>query len=222
MQTVMNEVKDHYAVLELPPSADAAAVKKAYRRLAQICHPDKTNNDPYTNARFRAIKEAYEVLTDPRKKERYLQQRWFQQSTGRKMDTGEALTPPLFLQQCLGLYRHVSGLDHYRMDRKGLCGRIEDLLNDDDLKGLKDFNEPDISMESFQILLRCLAPLRTSDLEKLRPRLGGLIQDDPGATGQLDRLIHQHRVREARERWMPWILLLAAITAILLIFLLAG
>jgi molecular chaperone DnaJ len=73
---VMN-FRDHYAILGILPSASQEEIKKAYRLLALQYHPDKTGGDPYAAVQFEAIKEAYEVLTNPRKKELYLQQRWY-------------------------------------------------------------------------------------------------------------------------------------------------
>lgn len=61
-------LKDYYKLLELEPSATLPEIKKAYRRLALLHHPDKTGNDPYSAAQFSDIKEAYEVLTNPTKK----------------------------------------------------------------------------------------------------------------------------------------------------------
>ena len=52
-----------YALLELSPDADDAAVQRAYRRLARRYHPD-VNGDPAAEARMRAINEAYAVLSD--------------------------------------------------------------------------------------------------------------------------------------------------------------
>src|SRR5262245_24864945 len=77
-------LKYHYNTLGIEPSATVTEIKKAYRQLAHQFHPDKTNHDPYASARFEAIKEAYETLTNPVKKEKYLQQRWYHQSIGRK------------------------------------------------------------------------------------------------------------------------------------------
>lgn len=68
-----SKTKDYYKILGLPRSADAGDIKKAYRRLALEWHPDKVNEDKKEIAmkKFQDIGEAYEVLTDPEKKERY-------------------------------------------------------------------------------------------------------------------------------------------------------
>ena len=92
----MIELKDYYSILELQPSATLQEIKKAYRRLALQYHPDRTNNDRYAAVHFTEIKEAYEVLTNPTKKEFYLQQRWYHQSMGKKFTGNKQITPPKF------------------------------------------------------------------------------------------------------------------------------
>ena len=54
---------DHYAILGLTSDATLADVKKAYRRLARLHHPDRNNADPGAIDRFRRITEAYEYLS---------------------------------------------------------------------------------------------------------------------------------------------------------------
>ncbi|RWZ78068.1 MAG: molecular chaperone DnaJ [Candidatus Chaera renei] len=60
--------RDYYEVLGVGKSASADEIKKAYRRLAVRYHPDKQGGD---EARFKEINEAYEVLKDPSKRQRY-------------------------------------------------------------------------------------------------------------------------------------------------------
>jgi len=61
---------DYYALLEVAPDASSDDIKRAYRRLARQLHPD-TNADPTAEARFKEMALAYEVLSDPDKRERY-------------------------------------------------------------------------------------------------------------------------------------------------------
>ena len=63
---------DYYQTLGVPRDADAAAIKHAYRRLAQKYHPDKNLDDPKGAAeKFKPVQEAYHVLSDAEKKAAY-------------------------------------------------------------------------------------------------------------------------------------------------------
>jgi molecular chaperone DnaJ len=61
---------DYYDLLEVPRDASAEDIKRAYRRLARQLHPD-TNADPTAETRFKEVALAYEVLSDPEKRQRY-------------------------------------------------------------------------------------------------------------------------------------------------------
>ncbi len=63
--------KDFYATLGVPQDADAAAVKKAYRKLARDLHPDHNVGDARAEERFKEIGEAYAVLSDPEQRREY-------------------------------------------------------------------------------------------------------------------------------------------------------
>jgi molecular chaperone DnaJ/curved DNA-binding protein len=67
----MAEITDYYQVLEVDEGASAEEVKKAYRRLARTYHPDRNPDDPEAEERFKAVQEAYEVLSDPQKRKAY-------------------------------------------------------------------------------------------------------------------------------------------------------
>jgi DnaJ homolog subfamily C member 7 len=57
--------KDYYKILEIQRDASEADIKKAYRRLSLVHHPDKNPNDESAAERFKDISEAYETLSDP-------------------------------------------------------------------------------------------------------------------------------------------------------------
>jgi molecular chaperone DnaJ len=63
--------KDFYAILGVPTDADAAAIKKAYRKLARTLHPDAKPGDAAAEQRFKEIGEAYAVLSDPEERRQY-------------------------------------------------------------------------------------------------------------------------------------------------------
>ena len=63
--------RDYYEVLGVGRGATAEELKRAYRKLALQYHPDRNNGDPQSEARFKEINEAYEVLSDQSKRQRY-------------------------------------------------------------------------------------------------------------------------------------------------------
>jgi len=63
--------KDFYNTLWIDKSADASEIKKAYRKKAMQYHPDKNEGDKGAEAKFKEINEAYQTLSDSKKKEQY-------------------------------------------------------------------------------------------------------------------------------------------------------
>ena len=63
--------KDYYEVLDVDRSASEQEIKKAYRKMALKFHPDKNPDNPESETRFKEAAEAYEVLSNAEKKNRY-------------------------------------------------------------------------------------------------------------------------------------------------------
>src|ERR1051325_7453497 len=64
-----NEVEDYYELLQVSDAAEPETINRVYRMLAQRYHPD--NRETGNEARFRAITEAYQVLSNPEKRAQY-------------------------------------------------------------------------------------------------------------------------------------------------------
>ena len=63
--------EDFYAVLGVPKDADAATIKKQYRKLARDLHPDKNPGDKAKETKFKSVNHAYETLHDDKKRKLY-------------------------------------------------------------------------------------------------------------------------------------------------------
>ena len=79
--------QDYYEVLGVSRTATEGDIKKAYRKLARKYHPDVNHDDKTAEEKFKDVREAYEVLSDPEKRQRYDQ-------LGANWKAGVEFTPP--------------------------------------------------------------------------------------------------------------------------------
>lgn len=80
------EYKDYYEILGVKRDATESEIKSAYRKLARKFHPD-VNKTKEAESKFKDINEAYEVLGDKAKRQRY-------DSLGSNWQGGQSYTPP--------------------------------------------------------------------------------------------------------------------------------
>lgn len=64
-------MNDYYALLEVPPTATADEIRRAYRRLARKYHPDLNRQVADNDQRIKRLNEAYAILSDPIKRAAY-------------------------------------------------------------------------------------------------------------------------------------------------------
>ena len=81
----MLDTKDYYKILELDTRADAADIKKAYKKLAIKYHPDRNPDDPDASEKMALLNEAYAVISNPEKRREYdhLKERFGSGAAGR-------------------------------------------------------------------------------------------------------------------------------------------
>lgn len=80
--------KDYYKILGVSKEADAATIKKAFRKLAKQYHPDTNSGNPEAQKRFQEINEAYSILGDEEKRKEYDENAHFgKQSTSTNTNT---------------------------------------------------------------------------------------------------------------------------------------
>jgi curved DNA-binding protein CbpA len=212
------QLKDYYSILELQPSATGEEIKKAYRRLAHLYHPDKKNNDRYAAAKFAEIKEAYDTLINPVKKNQYLQRRWYAKSMGRKFDD-EIVTPVTVLKRMLELNRYASRQDAHRMYHEGLYNQLVAILSDENIETLNAFREPGINKQVVLLALKVSHSLPYKFVLPLDARLKKLFTADEQLTKRIDQFTRHHRQVHFWEKKKIWIVLLIVLLICLSIFL---
>src|SRR5579862_2326718 len=67
----MAQQQDYYKTLGVAREADPDEIRKAYRKLARKHHPDLNPGDKAAEDRFKKVQEAYDILSDPKKKQMY-------------------------------------------------------------------------------------------------------------------------------------------------------
>jgi len=95
-------MKDHYVTLGLTSSASPSDIKTAYRQQASLHHPDR-NHSPDAPARFRAIQEAYDVLSDPDKRQAFDHNRQ-RHLLSNPLDTATSIWQDYFGRLMAGVY----------------------------------------------------------------------------------------------------------------------
>ena len=211
-------LKDYYSILNIPVTATPNEIKQAYRKLVMIYHPDKNNNEPYALQKFNEIKEAYEVLTNPRKKELYLQERWLSKASG-KMKVDGLITPPNILLKSLELNKQMAFMDIYRMDHQNIADRITQLINEDVIERLHQCNEPDINETIIDCLLAAAKPISYQFSKTITQRLIQLAGSNRTKIQQIQAALDQKKKTERAAKCKLLFIFLLVLLICLLIFL---
>ena len=87
------DFKDYYTILGVNKTANADEIKKTFRRLARKYHPDMNPGDKQAEARFKEVSEAYEVLSDTEKRQKYDQYGQYWRQAGQGWSPGAGAGP---------------------------------------------------------------------------------------------------------------------------------
>jgi hypothetical protein len=161
---------DPYEMLGIEPGSPPAIIKKAWRKLVQQYHPDKLNAEGSARDTFLQIQTAYETLTNPAKKEKYLQERWLFQVT-RENKLAHPTDARSFLQACIRLEQRLHQQNVFRLDTDYLLHYLLFLLSPAHLSLLNNNEEAALIKESTRLLLECTRLLPTKQQLVILPQL---------------------------------------------------
>lgn len=203
--------KDYYRLLGIKPDATNDEIKKSYRRLALKYHPDKNPNDDLAEATFKEIAEAYDVLSDPKKREDYHYKRFY--TYNYKYREESPVTPQSILNDAIKLQKLVAKADPFRLNRDALLFQLEQILSEDNLTLLQDEKQVSINQQIVEALLASCKPLHYTHSEIIADNLLVLADGNIYLENKITAfLINQRR----SDKWRRYKIFAAVIATILL------
>ena len=209
------QLKDYYKILNVGPAATVQQIKKSFRLLALQFHPDKNPGNAYAEAQFREVQEAYEILSDTKKREQYNYKRWYSKSLGKQFKT-TPLTPAGILAECERLDNYLAGINIFQVDFDALSYHIRQILSETNIGILKQFNDAGINRQIIQKTLRCSAALPEHYTESITALLFSITVDDK----QMNDAIQLFRKQQIQKgRWNKYKIFSVVILTLLICWL---
>ncbi len=213
--------KDYYKILELEIGAGEQDIKKAYRHMAMKFHPDKNEGDRFAESRFKEVAEAYEVLSDPRRRTTYNQQRWYGKSIRQTTDFSP-VTSHTILEKCRALNKYMDTLEAFHINQQALNRYLVHLLSATTLKILLTENNIRNNRQIVKELLQAASPLPYRSMENIMRLLRKIAGNNGQVTAELDKYLQEKKLSYNLQRYTPALALLIAIILCLFIYLVSN
>jgi len=212
-------VKDYYKTLELPPDASPQDIKKAWRRLAQMYHPDKDTSGHFSTTYFHELQEAYDILSDSRKRARYDEERWLDGYARKKQP--QIITPQWIFGECLKLSKHMATVDTYRMNHSALHDYIFLLLSDAHMAILQQVNDTAVNHNIVRELLKSVKAIQYTYMKNIAARLALLAAGDEVLLQQIHQAEEYSRRQAQWAKYKPAVMVGIALVLCILMYLYA-
>lgn len=212
-------VKDYYKLLNIAHSADLNTIKKAYRQLAMQYHPDKHGDNQSTHFYFQEIQEAYEVLSNPEKRENYHYKIWLENAQGHELDT--ALSTDQIIQLFIHTERSIHETDSFRRNNEQLTEILISLYSNNRLELIAETNDNSLETTTLQLAIQSSSSLSSVAQLKLIHQLNPILKKHPQMHEIWMQQINTRIKKEKIEKLKVPIVILTTILLCLAILLLS-
>lgn len=211
--------KDYYQLLGVKSNASTEEIKKSYRRLALKYHPDKNPGDLLAEAVFKEIAEAYDVLSDAKKREDYHYKRFY--TYNYKYAAAQTATPQSILNDAIKLQKLVEKADPFRINRDALLFQLQQILSADNLSLLLEKKQARINKAIVETILIVCKPLQYTYSEIIAEQLCILAVGNDNLEKKISEFLNNQRKKDTWRRYKVVAALLVAIILCLIIFLIS-
>jgi len=201
-------VKDNYRTLGIHPKASVEDIKRAYRSLARAHHPETDPDNPYANARFREIADAYAVLSNPSRRRQYDEERWLRGLFPH--DRRGPVTPDTLLRDAHKLQAHIRTVDRGHMNHAALRDLILFLLSDEHLSILRH-SDAGRSAQLSESLLETARVLQPRAFADVAVRLALINPTDEVMLRRIYAIGRERQQQAWWERWTPLFIVLGVV-----------
>src|SRR4051812_15395132 len=186
--------KDYYKILELTPAASVADIKKSFRRLALLYHPDRNLGSKLHEGKFKEVKEAYEVLSDAKQREEY-NTSTREQTQPEKKKTYQQPTSHTILAQTVEFRKKLAAIDPERVSKRALYRQIQNLISIQNILILKHSYDDKTKKRFINEILHCSQFLLFPEVEKICIPLLELAGTDNESYQKIYQFSKQSRIR---------------------------
>ena len=211
--------KDYYQLLGVKSNASTEEIKKSYRRLALKYHPDKNPGDLLAEAVFKEIAEAYDVLSDAKKREDYHYKRFY--TYNYKHAAAQTATPQSILNDAIKLQKLIEKADPFRINRDALLFQLQQILSTDNLSLLLEKKQAGINKAIVETILIVCKPLQYTYSEIIAEQLCILAVGNDNLEKKISEFLNNQRKKDTWRRYKVVAALLVAIILCLIIFLIS-
>jgi curved DNA-binding protein CbpA len=210
-------LKDYYSILRIPTSASMDEVKKAFRKLALLYHPDKNPDTRFATVKFAEIQEAYQVLGDRKKRAEYNYSRYFQSAGVTQQPLAGSADD--ILRTSFELRNKVAGMDPFRIDRDQLYYEVSRILSDHNINILSNSSFSDTHKKIISYLTESFQHLSFDYVKKVTGKLQKIHPEEIAVQKELNEFLFHARVQHYWNKYQFLIALMVALIVCLFIYL---
>ncbi|MCC6287720.1 MAG: J domain-containing protein [Chitinophagaceae bacterium] len=209
--------RNYYAVLGVAPNASQDDIKKKFRKLALLYHPDKNTESEFAVIRFREIQEAYENLSDTDKRIIY-DRTWRNHYPNANLSVAEEISPAAILLKCKKLQQGIRDMDPFRVNKQHVQAELNKITDKNTIALLLFHNDTALNKEILQRVLEISNVLSRQNLLPIQNALIQLANNEPGLLAMIEKKMKQLKYRKLWEQYYPLLAFILAIIACVVIY----